>query len=220
MLFRSLERLFPALEHYDQHYHGRFESWFVTVLRRIWLSCLRVNVVSPGLLPDMSEVGDSPASRTDDARDGCPDFHGILGSRSWHLLCLRYPELIPEAALPEFAALWAEGRRQRALVRLLEYTRRLAVRRRVRIADLLAHIQFRILRMQRTKREHTPGWRSLVRQKERMLVLLREDLVALQYRTISHLAGLPLGTVASSLHRARVRIARGVSNQERARPAA
>lgn len=216
----ALERLFPALEHYDQEHHGRFESWFGTVLRRIWLTCLRENTFKPGLLSDMDMVRDLSLLPADEGRQGRPNFQKILGVQKWQLLCLRYPELIPEDELVDFAARWAEGRRQQALVRLLEYSRGLAGRRRVRITDLLAKLQFRILRMQRTKREDTPGWRSLIRQKERLLLLLHEDLVSLQYRTLTHLTGLPLGTVASSLHRIRATIARDASSQRQARPAA
>ncbi|HPH03022.1 MAG TPA: hypothetical protein PLM00_05095 [Spirochaetota bacterium] len=220
----ALERLFPALEHYRDIGRERFDLWFFTVLRNIWVDCLRKQTLVVGTMGDLSQLTDpAVALEEQEADPGVVPLRKLVSPRVWNCLCLRYPELIAEDEIDAFAGRWADGRRKRALVRLIEYARWLARRRRTGLMETLSLIQSRQHRMLKHGREQTTGWENLNREKERTLVRLRSDLVVLQYQTLTRLTGHPVGTIASIIHRARSRIALGqerINNPGGAKPAA
>jgi DNA-directed RNA polymerase specialized sigma24 family protein len=235
-----LEKVFSCIDRYRESETGHFGAWFYGVLCNAWkdvtLRMNRINLIGC----DMDIFTDSrfhPIRRPQDftePRDHLPHTAKAVGRRQGlmlqgelsrgimallneneqRLLLLRYPGLIAEGHVRSFAALFAEGKRQRALLRLLEYTRTRANSDERQILEKLSYLHVRYLRLydlpraklQRAKLQREELRRHILRRRANLLAQLHSSLGKISFKTVSRVTGLPFGTVTSIVHRARCKI--------------
>ena len=227
----ALERLFPCLDRFRDSETNRFGAWFYSVLRNVWSDTLlrvkRINVTCC----DMDIFADTRVQpvfqprQIPDARSiPCAISSGIMASLSENerrLLLLRYPALIAEGHVRAFAALFAEGRRQRALVRLFTSARERANADEHEFLEKLAHLHVRYLRLSDVRRapgakQCTDALRELIlSRRSNLLAQLNSSLAKISFKTVTRITGLPFGTATSIVHRARCKIERNAHERLR-----
>jgi len=225
-----LERLFTCLDHYKERGAIPFGVWFQRVLRNAWNdSVLRAKRLStsyhdmdvfedenaaPHLCGARAEPGESP--RHPKWRglsvELSPEIMRLLNENERRLLFLRFPSLLARESLPAFAALFAEGKRRRALVRLFEYVQVRAERDEQAI--LLKLSSLHRLRFRPGDARSPDGRRAqFLRRRENLLAQLHSSLGKLTFKTVAHISGLPFGTVTCVFHRARCKIEQGMKRE-------
>jgi len=140
----------------------------------------------------------------------------LLNENERRLLLLRYPGLIEEGHVRDFAALFAQGKRLSALIRLIEYARIRANSDERLILEKLSHLHMRHLRLSDSlrARQNTEKLRKqILSRRANLLMQLHSTLGKLSFKTVAHIADLPFGTVTSIIHRARCKIERALQRK-------
>jgi hypothetical protein len=145
-----------------------------------------------------------------------PHIMELLNENEQRLLLLRYPSLIAEESLPAFAALNADSdKRRRALLRFFKYIRTRARREERMLLEKLSSLNVLYARLQgRVDESSEMRCKLILERRAKLLAKLYSTLGKIPFRTVTHITGLPFGSVTCVVHRARAKIEYGLSKEE------